>query len=563
MNVLRVLIGDRGGRRVPRLTSPRRRRSPSSPAALVAVPPAVGMARAIVPAYRPSAVHPGAARSTRCRRCTPPLCRWRRASGRNASRRFLVGTAARRPGVDVLLVVVDVRGGWRTRAGDGLDVRPLGSAGVRTRSSASSSSEEEGDMAPAARCDGAGTPTPLGKRRNRKPTRVSFGVALDDERGAPWPWRCRRSRRRRAGSPGEWTRRCGRDRGARPAARSPHRARRSRRRQPPGILPADAASPEGCLRAGPRAGGVDRRGHARVRPPPRPRSSCRAPLPDDTPVTVADLACQALVTQALRQSLGGNVVVSARKTRCASRTGDVGGGRRSGGTQGDGATAVEALARRVCVDDESLDALDMRRDAAESTRRRGGKSPVGSVPARPRYFVLDPIDGTKAFIRGVDDPASPQCAVGLARVDPANGAPDLGVLGLPFWRGPPLAPGDGVGVVVAASAGKGCWYKPLFSGEPGGSGWRRARTSTVADVSAATVVTSEGERLENLPIGAALASKTFGGASQTPREVRMGCGSLCKYAAVALDVRRCSSNTRLWITRSRGSGAWSGITPPV
>ena len=256
-------------------------------------------------------------------------------------------------------------------------------------------------------------------------------------------------------------------------------------------------------------------------------------------MTVADLACQVLVTQALRQSLGDDVVVIGEEddavciADAATSEAVVEAVARHGG---DGATAVEALARRVCVDDESLDALDMRRDAAESTRRRGGKSPVGSVPARPRYFVLDPIDGTKAFIRGVDDPASPQCAVGLARVDPANGAPDLGVLGLPFWRGPPLAPGDGVGVVVAASAGKGCWYKPLFSGEPGGSGWRRARTSTVADVSAATVVTSEGERLENLPIGAALASKTFGGASQTPREVRMGCGSLCKYAAVALDV---------------------------
>ena len=346
-------------------------------------------------------------------------------------------------------------------------------------------------------------------------------------------------------SPGEWTRRRGRDRGARPTRRplpAPPRTRASQSSPPASgkNSPADAASPEDAFAPDPAlAASID----AVTRACDLLLdlgSSCRAHAkPDDTPVTVADLACQALVTQALRQSLGDDVVVIGEEddavciADAATSEAVVEAVARHGG---DGATAVEALARRVCVDDESLDALDMRRDAAESTRRRGGKSPVGSVPARPRYFVLDPIDGTKAFIRGVDDPASPQCAVGLARVDPANGAPDLGVLGLPFWRGPPLAPGDGVGVVVASAAGKGCWYKPLFSGEPGGSGWRRARTSTVADVSAATVVTSEGERLENLPIGAALASKTFGGASQTPREVRMGCGSLCKYAAVALDV---------------------------
>ena len=320
-----------------------------------------------------------------------------------------------------------------------------------------------------------------------------------------------------------WTRRCGRDRGA-PATRRPLPAASEDAFAPD---PALAASIDAVARACDLLLDLG--------------SSCRAHAkPDDTPVTVADLACQVLVTQALRQSLGDDVVVIGEEddavciADAATSEAVVEAVARHGG---DGATAVEALARRVCVDDESLDALDMRRDAAESTRRRGGKSPVGSVPARPRYFVLDPIDGTKAFIRGVDDPAQPQCAVGLARVDPATGSrPDLGVLGLPFWRGPPLGPGDGVGVVVASSAGEGCWYKPLFSGEPGGSGWRRARTSTVADVSAATVVTSEGERLENLPIGAALASKTFGGASQTPREVRMGCGSLCKYAAVALDV---------------------------
>ena len=59
------------------------------------------------------------------------------------------------------------------------------------------------------------------------------------------------------------------------------------------------------------------------------------------------------------------------------------------------------------------------------------------------------------------------------------------------------------------------------------------RGSTGADVSAATVVTSEGSAWKIFQSARARV-ETFSGASQTPREVRMGCGSLCKYAAVAL-----------------------------
>ena len=188
-------------------------------------------------------------------------------------------------------------------------------------------------------------------------------------------------------SPGGWTRRCGRDRGARPTRR-PLPAPRASQSSPPasGDSPADAASPEVAFAPDPAlAASID----AVTRACDLLLdlgSSCRAHAkPDDTPVTVADLACQALVTQALRQSLGDDVVVIGEEddavciADAATSEAVVEAVARHGG---DGATAVEALARRVCVDDESLDALDMRRDAAESTRRRRGKSSVGSAPAR-------------------------------------------------------------------------------------------------------------------------------------------------------------------------------------
>ena len=98
-----------------------------------------------------------------------------------------------------------------------------------------------------------------------------------------------------------------------------------------------------------------------------------------------------------------------------------------------------------------------------------------------------------------------------------------------------MGPNEGIGIVVAASAGKGCWYKPLFSGD-GDAGWRRTNVTSLRDVQDARVVVSEHEDLAELPIGLALSSRKFGGETQSPDSFRMGCGSLCKYAAVALNV---------------------------
>ena len=253
---------------------------------------------------------------------------------------------------------------------------------------------------------------------------------------------------------------------------------------------------------------------------------------DDTPVTVADLACQALITQALRKSLGDDTVVIGEEDDAVCIVDNTTSAAVAAAVErhgGDGATAVDALAQRVCVDDEALDALSMR--TRNGTRNRHTEASKTDPP----YFVLDPIDGTKAFVRGIDDPRRPQCVVGLALVDPQTMAPTLGVMGLPYWRGEPLGPNEGIGIVVAAAAGKGCWYKPLFSGD-GDAGWRRTNVTSLRDVQDAIVVVSEHENLAELPIGLALSSRKFGGESQSPDSFRMGCGSLCKYAAVALNV---------------------------
>ena len=190
----------------------------------------------------------------------------------------------------------------------------------------------------------------------------------------------------RTALPGGWTRRCGRDRGAR-ATRRPLPAASEDAFAPD---PALAASIDAVARACDLLLDLG--------------SSCRAHAkPDDTPVTVADLACQALVTQALRQSLGDDVVLIGEEddavciADAATSDAVAEAVERHGG---DGATAVEALARRVCVDDESLDALDMRRDAAESTRRsRNRRGGVGiDEEARPPSAPRPLARGTSSWI---------------------------------------------------------------------------------------------------------------------------------------------------------------------
>ena len=70
-----------------------------------------------------------------------------------------------------------------------------------------------------------------------------------------------------------------------------------------------------------------------------------------------------------------------------------------------------------------------------------------------RYWTLDPIDGTKGFLRGA------QYATALAYVE--NGVVQLGVLGCPNIR-PDLGEDiGGVGSLLVASRGGGSWIAPL------------------------------------------------------------------------------------------------------
>ncbi len=153
---------------------------------------------------------------------------------------------------------------------------------------------------------------------------------------------------------------------------------------------------------------------------------------DRSPVTVADLAAQVVITARLSRAFPGQPLVAEED---ASQLRDAG--------QRELAARVVEAARRV------LPGLRAE-DAAELLDR-------GQHPGGPgRFWVLDPVDGTKGFLRGE------QYAIALALVE--NGRAVLGVLGLPNLPVRPGATGGPAGVLVGAVAGGGAWARPLDRG---------------------------------------------------------------------------------------------------
>jgi 3'(2'), 5'-bisphosphate nucleotidase len=142
---------------------------------------------------------------------------------------------------------------------------------------------------------------------------------------------------------------------------------------------------------------------------------------DQSPVTVADFGVQALIVSRLR-SLFPDVPVVAEE-----ELGELLGADR----------ADEVLGRIV----EGVRAI--RPDLTATDVRRALERDVPLDAAPPVYWALDPVDGTKGFLRG------DQYAVALGLV--SSGRPVVGVLGCP---GLEYAAGDS-GTIFEAASGRG------------------------------------------------------------------------------------------------------------
>ncbi|MHC5025299.1 MAG: 3'(2'),5'-bisphosphate nucleotidase [Planctomycetota bacterium] len=151
---------------------------------------------------------------------------------------------------------------------------------------------------------------------------------------------------------------------------------------------------------------------------------------DRSPVTVADYAVQALVALELQRRLGVDPIVGEEHS-AALRNDDNAAVRSA---------VVEAVSAHIdATEDEVLDAID-------------AGSHDGSASG---YWTIDPIDGTKGFLRGQ------QYAIALGWIE--NGAVVHGIMGspnLPVSFDASLADADPTGTIYAASRGVGAWWCP-------------------------------------------------------------------------------------------------------
>ncbi len=133
---------------------------------------------------------------------------------------------------------------------------------------------------------------------------------------------------------------------------------------------------------------------------------------------------------------------------------------------------------------------------------------------RGRYWVLDPIDGTKGFLRG------DQYALALALVE--DGQVVLGVLGCPNLPVSHEHPEQGLGCLFVAVRGGGAWQRGLHDPAE-----RRVRVDQEADPSLARICESVEKAHTSHSDSARVAALL--GIRRAPHQL----DSQCKYAAVA------------------------------
>ncbi|ORY32830.1 hypothetical protein BCR39DRAFT_521890 [Naematelia encephala] len=164
--------------------------------------------------------------------------------------------------------------------------------------------------------------------------------------------------------------------------------------------------------------------------------------PDKSPVTVADLSAQALISLHLQSHFGEDKIVGEEDTtelrandplraKVVSLVNE-GFGREEGWGRG-----------HIWEESEVLNAID------------AGSSEGGKIK---RFWTIDPVDGTSGFIR------HQQYAVCLALI--IDGQVELGVIGCPNLGPEPARLGEeimpnGKGVLMVAVRGEGSWSRPL------------------------------------------------------------------------------------------------------
>jgi len=152
---------------------------------------------------------------------------------------------------------------------------------------------------------------------------------------------------------------------------------------------------------------------------------------DRSPVTLADLAAQVVVSSRLVESFPGDPLLAEEDSVALDASPD--------------------MAERV-LDHAGKHISGITREAMVEALDRGDHTGEGE-----RYWVLDPIDGTKGFLRG------DQYAIALALIE--RGRVVVGVLGCPNLQAPADAALQTTGFLFRAAKGRGATARPVDSGE--------------------------------------------------------------------------------------------------
>ena len=176
---------------------------------------------------------------------------------------------------------------------------------------------------------------------------------------------------------------------------------------------------------------------------------------DKSPVTVADFASQALVSHMLMERFPEAILVGEEASDALKEE--------------DAEHLLEQVTGYVSrfVREADPDTVCLWID-------RGAADPAN------RFWTLDPIDGTKGFIRG------DQYAVALALVE--DGEVKIGVLGCPNLTEGYISEPGGAGTLIIAVRGQGTWLTEMADTE--NNAWKRIQASPRANPTEARLMRS-------------------------------------------------------------------------
>jgi len=164
---------------------------------------------------------------------------------------------------------------------------------------------------------------------------------------------------------------------------------------------------------------------------------------DSSPVTIADFASQAVVLRHLQSFFPDDIFLAEERSDTLTPE------------------ATELIRHASGIDDEILlkDCIDLGQVFFRTKMEGDNSDSPESRITHSRFWCLDPIDGTKGFIR------MEQYCVALGLVQ--DGIPTIGILACPNL---PSSSNEGndegaeTGVIFVARRGHGCFELPMISG---------------------------------------------------------------------------------------------------